>query len=162
MVQVLLRSSAQHHLRLLVTGARGSCPRLCRGLMADAAHAGGGPAPCGPLLDRVVVAGTFDHLHAGHYAMFHLAFARGRVVEIWVRDPLTSLAQLESHGEAPDDVAAALAHVCSCTFRTTCVRPARFVSLAWLHRRSPRKAKGPGLPPWLEAVAQAEAGLVPK
>lgn len=34
---------------------------------------------------RVVAAGTFDRLHAGHYAMFHLAFAHGRLVEIWVR-----------------------------------------------------------------------------
>lgn len=34
---------------------------------------------------RMVVAGTFDILHEGHYLLFHTAFAFGQHVEIWVR-----------------------------------------------------------------------------
>jgi hypothetical protein len=37
------------------------------------------------LHDRMVVAGTFDVLHAGHYGLLHTAFAHGKHVEIWVR-----------------------------------------------------------------------------
>ena len=35
---------------------------------------------------RVVVAGTLDRLHAGHYALLHAAFAVAHAVEIWVTD----------------------------------------------------------------------------
>ena len=34
--------------------------------------------------DRIIVAGTFDLLHAGHESMLDTAFAHGRHVEIWV------------------------------------------------------------------------------
>lgn len=33
---------------------------------------------------RAVVAGTFDRLHDGHFALLHQAFAIGRHVEVWV------------------------------------------------------------------------------
>lgn len=42
------------------------------------------PRMAAALHERMIVAGTFDRLHAGHHAMFHLAFAHGRDVEIWV------------------------------------------------------------------------------
>lgn len=36
---------------------------------------------------RVVVAGTFDRLHIGHYLLLHTSFAVAAHVEIWVRAP---------------------------------------------------------------------------
>jgi bifunctional ADP-heptose synthase (sugar kinase/adenylyltransferase) len=38
-------------------------------------------SPPHPLM---IVAGTFDLLHAGHHILFHTAFAFGEKVEIWV------------------------------------------------------------------------------
>ena len=49
---------------------------------------------------RMVIAGTLDRLHAGHYAMFHIAFARGRMVEIWVMDDKQSEAKARKVGQA--------------------------------------------------------------
>ena len=34
----------------------------------------------------ILVAGTFDILHDGHYLMLHAAFAHGEFVEIWLSD----------------------------------------------------------------------------
>lgn len=34
---------------------------------------------------RIIVAGTFDRLHEGHYSLLHTGFAHGAHVEIWVR-----------------------------------------------------------------------------
>lgn len=48
----------------------------------DTAHVS---PPSPPVHDRIIVAGTLDRLHDGHYALLHLAFARGRHVEVWVR-----------------------------------------------------------------------------
>ena len=42
--------------------------------MASAAH------------DRILVAGTFDVLHTGHFALLHTAFLNGDHVEVWVTD----------------------------------------------------------------------------
>ena len=60
--------------------------------------------------DRVIVAGTFDHLHAGHYEMFHLAFAHGRTVEIWVRRHCFAWPWCNVLYAAPYDAALAVHH----------------------------------------------------
>jgi phosphopantetheine adenylyltransferase len=43
--------------------------------------------------ERIIVAGTFDVLHAGHYAMLHTAFARAGRAEIWISDDASALAK---------------------------------------------------------------------
>jgi phosphopantetheine adenylyltransferase len=36
--------------------------------------------------ETIIVAGTFDRLHEGHFLLFHAAFYYGNHVEIWVTD----------------------------------------------------------------------------
>lgn len=45
------------------------------------------PAAALPLVHaRVVVAGTWDRLHPGHFALLHTAFLHGQTVEVWCTD----------------------------------------------------------------------------
>lgn len=40
--------------------------------------------PAKRMHDVILVAGTFDVLHDGHFSLFHTAFEHGKEVEIWV------------------------------------------------------------------------------
>ena len=46
----------------------------------------------------ILVAGTFDILHDGHYLMLHAAFAHGEFVEIWLSDDAMCAAKLARSG----------------------------------------------------------------
>lgn len=51
------------------------------------------------VFDRTVVAGTFDKLHDGHYAMLHTGFERARHVELWVTDDAMTEAKAKKVGQ---------------------------------------------------------------
>ena len=63
----------------------------------DAAVATPGVTPPGH--ERIVVAGTFDHLHDGHFGMLHSGFARSRNVEVWVTDDAAAAAKAARIGQ---------------------------------------------------------------
>ena len=49
---------------------------------------------------RAIVAGTFDRLHDGHFAMLHTGFALGAHVELWVRALRVAVARDSGEGRA--------------------------------------------------------------
>jgi phosphopantetheine adenylyltransferase len=48
----------------------------------------------------ILVAGTFDILHAGHYQLLHAAFCSGRAVEVWLADDAMCQAKAQRCGQA--------------------------------------------------------------
>ena len=48
----------------------------------------------------ILVAGTFDLLHAGHYLLLHTAFQRGSAVEVWLASDAMCAAKAQRCGQA--------------------------------------------------------------
>ena len=50
--------------------------------------------------ETILVAGTFDILHAGHYLLLHAAFRSGCAVEVWLADDAMCQAKAQRCGQA--------------------------------------------------------------
>jgi pantetheine-phosphate adenylyltransferase len=53
-----------------------------------------------PVHDRVIVAGTFDRMHEGHFDLLDKAFEVGRHVEIWISDDAMIRAKATKLGQS--------------------------------------------------------------
>jgi phosphopantetheine adenylyltransferase len=79
---------------------------------------------------RIIVAGTFDVLHDGHFALLHTAFGRGRHVEIWVTDDALGAAKAAKTGQHIQPYTVRAAHLAAWCDEQTPTSIAHFVDIA--------------------------------
>jgi phosphopantetheine adenylyltransferase len=79
---------------------------------------------------RIIVAGTFDVLHDGHFALLHSAFARGRHVEVWVTDDALGAAKAAKTGQIIQSYATRCEHVAAWCDAQTPTSIAHFIDVS--------------------------------